>query len=82
MSQIIKKKKYSSEAVKILHVLALSTLLEDGSWIDPQLPLGGQLHFKYKGLMDRLLKGANKQAQSVEGGGQPGCDDGMRNQQM
>jgi len=68
--------------VKILHVLALSTLLEDGSWIDPQLPLGGQLHFKYKGLMDRLLKGANKQAQSVEGGGQPGCDDGMRNQQM
>lgn len=68
--------------MKILHVLALSTLLEDGPWIDPQLPLGGQLHLKYKGLMDRLLKGVNKQAQSKEGGGQPMCDDGMRNQQM
>lgn len=81
MSQIIKKN-YSSEAVKILHVLALSTLLEDGPWTDPKLPLGGQLHLKYKGLMDRLLKGANKQAQSLEGGGQPRCDDGIRNQQM
>jgi hypothetical protein len=68
--------------VKISHVLALSTLQDAGPWSDPQLPLGGQLRFKYKGLMDHPLKGANKQAQSIEGGGRPRRDDGVKNQQM